>query len=163
MSLRTYAWLIEKEYAYPGRDETVLRMAGLVKQVPIQDWYMEIISGSGHPKGGRQVIYHDMANYVPTAPNWAIKMARQLVEDQAMIQRLKIGRRQKRSGTKARRVRENAGLIPEYILMIPIEIRAQILSSAASNSIVHAMVTDEQGGLETAIIIARDMKKKVGS
>jgi hypothetical protein len=161
VSLRSWDWLIENEYAYPGRDEAVLRMAGLTKQVPTQNWYMEIIPATAVSR--RNTIYHVAVEYVSAAPKWAIKMARQLVEDQSMIQRLKIGRKQKRSGTRGSRIRQHEGLAPGYILMIPIEVRAQILQAAASNPLVHAMVTDEQGGLETAIIVARDMKKQVGS
>lgn len=171
MAYRTDDWLTEHEYSYPGRDEAVLRMAGLIKMVPHHSWYSVLVEDFKEVQKRNRVErvpfrrweHQATSEYISAAPEWAIKMARQLVEDQSMIQRLKIGRKQKRSGTRSSRIRQREGLAPGYILMIPIEVRAQILQAAASNPLVHAMVTDEQGGLETAIIIARDFKKKVGS
>ncbi len=159
MAYRSYDWLIEHDYSYPGRDEAVLRLAGLIKHQPVQAWITEYLDRSKLKPGEPYWIQHEMVEFVPTAPKWAIKMARQLVEDQAMIQRLKIGNRQKRVGTQGARKRQAEGLSPDYVMMIPIEKRAQIIRAAATNPLVNTMITDEQGGLETAIIIARDMNK----
>jgi len=139
-------------YRWPGRDTDVLRHAGVVKQLPFlsKSW--------GGPVPGKHGVEYTAVETVmpsPIAPQWACTMARRLMEDQALITKLGCGHKSKRVGTRGARRRVAEGLPADYILVIPIQLRAKIIRAAASSAMTQAMFEDD--GLEAAIILIRDL------
>lgn len=152
VAARSWQWMHENDYTWPGRDTALLTHAGVIKQVQTYYWWTE---REKDKDGVPTLHYRDGLCMTPAAPRWAVRMARRLMEDQAMIQRLGCGRKQKRKGTRGRRQRVAEGLPAGHILVVPMELRIKIIRAAASSVMTQTMFDDD--GMETAIILVRDL------
>jgi hypothetical protein len=152
---RTWTWCYDHEWRPAGRDRRVLELAGVTKELPVGRPFYWVWTTDPETKK-TTYVWQEAIVYETCAPNWAIEMARKLMDDQAMVERFGIFRREKRNpGEWQRRKMAKAGLAidPHRKMVIPVQMRAKIIRVAAQSAITREMFDDD---LDAALTIIRD-------
>lgn len=141
----------------------MLELAGVVKRVPMFIWWADPIWSEPDEYGAMTRIgtnVQEMVTFEPVAPIWAWKLAKRLSEDQDAIRAVGKYRTEKREafGGMARKLQlpvvGNGKSRHAQKLVLPVEERAAIVRTAASNAMAREMIDDSW---ETAIKILRDV------
>lgn len=153
MYYRAWAWLYDNEWRLAGRDAAVLELAGVTKQLPAgRPFYWERVAD---PNSDRSLFeQREIVHFATAAPQWAITLARKLMDDQALVKRFGRFRLEDRQFTRSEAQQQAALGVPKgKKMVIPMEMRAKIIRIAADNAMTREFAADD---LDAVLTIIRD-------
>ena len=179
ISIRSYTWIKANEYTSAGRDHRVLELAGVVRYVPLYNFYWveppEWVAYIASQKSGRmedalpmpdtrRYQMEAVADYTAVAPRWAVGLARRLMDDQVLAKALGNASVQKRV-SEYRTHRANRSYNPAVAhdhrsishprkLVLPLAYRAAVIRSCAASAMTREMIEDDP---LAALTIMRDV------
>jgi hypothetical protein len=168
MYLAAWHWMREREYALAGRDARVLELAGLVRWMPAGRPYVWLLEELVDEETGEvkfRHVWNEAAIWEPVAPKWSVELARQLMDNQLVIEAFGVYKLEARDASTYRVQRDSlvvkqkratgkhAGktLNQAYKRVIDIGLRARILKTAAQSGITQELFADDIGAAMTLI------------
>lgn len=161
IAAKNWAIMLENDERQAGKDTRVLERAAVTRRAPIFFWYMREVEPAELDDEGQIVTYAkyaqtELVQFQAVAPRWAINLARRLMDDQALVE--KFGRfnvEKREPNTRSYRARQAVGRgeDPSRKKVIPIELRARIISIAAQSAMTRELFDDD---LDAALTLIRD-------
>ena len=118
--------MLDRDERHAGKDTRVLELAGVTRRVPLFYWYhvRHVDTANNNRVSYTQV---ELVKYTAVAQVWAIKLARRLMDDQALVE--KFGRYQIEKRVALPESYRRKGNTPDgQKKVIPIKVRARIIA-----------------------------------
>lgn len=155
---RAWSWMYDRDYRMGGRDSRVLELAGVAKYIPVgRPFYWQHNETVDQDTGEVRSSYTpvDVADFVPVAPQWAITLARRLMDDQELVSRFGRFKLEDRKLTllEQKKMKDLGVAEKGKKMVIPIELRAKIIRVAAQSAMTREFAADD---LDVVLAIIRD-------